>query len=141
MEVCMPVSREDDREGDGALDSRIDRVLNKYVVVWVWSVLFGTATGAALTFVNYRPSGRYGPAQLFMGALITLGGGFTLLSVGQLCRFLIQVLLPMFNRGESGELDGRATQMLSRAVRYLLAALLLGLIFIAVQYVLGGLAS
>jgi hypothetical protein len=134
-------AREAPRTSEQTLDTRIDRVLNKYVFVWVWSVLFGTATGAALTFANYRPFGRYRSAQLLLGGLVAIGGLFTLLSVYDLYRFLIRALLPMFTQGQSGELDDRGRRLLSAAVRNLLAALTLGLIVIILQYVFGGLAD
>jgi hypothetical protein len=124
-----------------ALDTRIDKVLNKYVFVWVWSVLFGTATGAALTFANYRPFGHYKAAQLLLGTLVAMGGLFTIVSVYELYLFLVRVLLPMFSQGESGELSDRGRRLLSGAVRNLLAAFALGLIVIIVQYIFGGLAD
>jgi len=31
-----------------------DRLLDRYVAVWLWSVLFGTTVGLAYSYMNYR---------------------------------------------------------------------------------------
>ena len=35
-------------------DSHLDLLLNKYVSVWLWSILFGTTTGVLYSFLSFR---------------------------------------------------------------------------------------
>ena len=132
---------EPSRTTDDKLDARIDKALAKYVFVWVWSVLFGTATGAALTYANYRPFGKYRAADFLFGVLLVLGGIFTLLSVYNLYRFLMRFLLPMFRQGATVDLEKGGYQLLSGAVRNLLLAFALGLFLVFLQFLIGGLGD
>src|SRR5262245_19146872 len=102
------------QDTEPSLSEQLDQALRKYVFVWVWSVLFGTATGAALTFANYRSFGRFRMADLLMGLLVATGGAFTILSVYNLYLFLMRILLPMFLEGGTAKLRHDGIELLAR---------------------------
>jgi hypothetical protein len=127
--------------GADQLDSRIDRALVKYVFVWIWSILFGTATGAVLTFANLRPYGRFRSAEVLIGVLLAVGGLLSLMSVYDLLKLLLRVILPMFSLPSSAQLGPQGSKLLYRATRNLVLSFGVALFAVFAQYVLGGLGD
>ena len=70
-------------------------LLNKYVSVWLWSILFGTTTGVLYSFLSFRYE-RWGD----LGAVLVIPAlGSLLLAVGawlQLYRALTRFLIPRY---------------------------------------------
>ena len=81
------------------LDQRIDRVLNKYVAVWLWSILFGSASAVAYTLVIFRPRDGWGPLTPVILALLVLSGLATLVALWFLYRYFVRFLIPIFFSG------------------------------------------
>ena len=80
-------------------------------------------------------------ADILLGGLIAIGGIFTILSVYNLYRFLMRILLPMFFEGRSEKLSHEGIVLLAKSVKNLIAAFVLSLVFVLVQYILGGLSN
>jgi len=72
-----------------------EMLLNKYVSVWLWSILFGTTTGVLYSFLSFRYE-RWGD----LGAVLVIPAlGSLLLAVGawlQLYRALTRFLIPRY---------------------------------------------
>jgi len=60
------------------LPNSTDRLLRKYIHVWLWSILFGAASGLAYTFIGVRVSRPWGALGMPIIVLITVGGFATL---------------------------------------------------------------
>ena len=88
---------------DYSLDERIDRVLAKYVSVWLWSILFGTSISLSFSFISYRPTEKWGPLGLLLAALLILGFIFAVSSLIYQFYYLKEFLLPTFFPGEALE--------------------------------------
>jgi hypothetical protein len=76
-------------------EAAANRVLDRYVAVWIWSVLFGTSTGLlfSLSNINARPWGSLGlPIALF--SVLALFMAFA--SWQALYRALRHHILPQF---------------------------------------------
>ena len=75
-----------------------ETLLNKYVSVWLWSILFGTTTGVLYSFLSFRFD-RWG----YLGALLALPATLALVlalaSWLQLYRGLTQFLIPRYVLG------------------------------------------
>ena len=125
-----------------SLDSRIDAVLNKYVAVWLWSILFGTSVGALHMFTS-SGFGRFGKADLLIVPLILLGGVFSLMSLARLFRYLFSSLLPAFKVGGTNDIlgPGSGSQLLFSATRWLLLSYITALFLGLAQHVLTGLGG
>jgi hypothetical protein len=72
-----------------------DRLLNKYVAVWLWSIIFGATTGVIYSFLNFRTD-RWGWFGLLMLIPIILAFLAYLLSSHRLYKALKCYLLPKF---------------------------------------------
>jgi hypothetical protein len=75
--------------------SEWDRLLIKYVYVWLWSVLLGTTTTVAFSFISYR-SERWGVLGIGLVALQLIGGSCVAVALLALARFLQGFMLPIF---------------------------------------------
>src|SRR5829696_4475003 len=77
-------------------DSRIDRLLAKYVTVWLWSILFGTSIGLGYAFIEYRPREKWGVLGFLLLLLLLLGSFATLIALFRLFTYLSKFLIPTF---------------------------------------------
>ena len=106
-----------------AIDAKLDRLLDKYVSVWLWSILFGTSTGLLYTLTSYRSDSwrGFGLALAFpaFGALLC-----ALQSWMQLLTGLRRFLLPRFilHRDMDKEAEEKFAYNLSRSFYYLVLA-------------------
>lgn len=102
-----------------------DNLFSKYILVWIWSILFGASTGLTYSLIEYRPE-RWGQLALPLLALAILGivSAFAALIVliSYLLKFLIPVLLLKQEWGEDNLKP--AAQYLRRACWYLVVAAL-----------------
>lgn len=130
---------------DNAIDHRIDRVLNKYASVWVWSVLIGVSTGSEVTFLLAAKPFRWKGAGLVLAGFAGLGAMLSLMALYSLLRYLTGVLLPMFSKSlddvEVNELNRKGFYLLAGALRFQLIAILMGILVILSEYLLGALAD
>lgn len=122
------------------LDVRIDRVLNKYMSVWLWSIVFGAATGVSLTFANYRVFGEWSRLGIVLVPLVAIGGLAALMSWYFLLQYLVMFLLPLFfshatDYTENTDLQYRGAKLLRQAVRSLLLSLAAGIVAAIFQLV------
>jgi hypothetical protein len=109
-------------------NDRISRLLNKYVAVWLWSILFGATTGVGYTVMTLR-SGSWGS----LGAVLVLPGMIVLMFTAaawlHLYRAFTRYLLPVFFENRS---DEKSTYMfqysLGRAFYFLFMASLVRII-------------
>jgi hypothetical protein len=110
-----------------------NRIFGKYVYVWMWSLLLGTATSIGFSFISYRTE-RWGPLGLSLVLLQILGGICVLLCLSKLLRFFGGFLLPIFfgdveitpeERVRAGRLLGMSFRYIIYAVgfRFLLSAI------------------
>ena len=121
-----------------------DRMLTKYVYVWLWSILVGTAASLAYSFLWYEMCGMYRLYQagrcswIVLGPILGLGTLALLASLYLLASFFTGFLLPLFFA--PGEIDtGRLHQArvrLAWSVQLILAAVFLRLLVSGVGYVL-----
>jgi hypothetical protein len=108
-----------------------DRLLRKYVAVWLWSILFGTTTGVIFFFMNYRPSGDWREISLIYAYLVAIGGLTAILGWFVLLRYLTDWLLP--------DILGPAiipSRRLKLAVQLLIIAVFVGLMLSMSQLIL-----
>ena len=78
------------------LEDRIDTLLSKYLLVWIWSVLFGASTTLFYSFIASRTSESWGPLDLLLLILVAIGLLATVTSNLALFRFLTIYLIPKF---------------------------------------------
>ena len=112
-----------------------DRLLGKYVIVWLWSILFGstTALGTGLAYLSFS-SGRWGP--LVPPLLITAlsGVAFVVNAWWSLYLFLVRVLLPQFFGGRPVEIHPSSGRYLSRAFQSMFIASVIGMITLIMKF-------
>ncbi len=111
-----------------------DRLLTKYVAVWLWSIIFGTSagTGATFAYLTLGP-GKWGPLTPVLVACGVLGVLFVAAAWLQLYFFLSRQLIPQLY-GEARPPDPAAGLFLLRAFLYTFAATLIGLILVLVKF-------
>jgi hypothetical protein len=75
--------------------SLFDRLLNKYIAVWLWSILFGTTTGVLYSFLSFRYE-RWGTIGIVLVVPAVFALVLALMSWLQLYAALRRYLLPKF---------------------------------------------
>jgi hypothetical protein len=78
------------------LENRIDNLLSKYLLVWIWSVLFGASSGLFYSFVGFGSSRPWGPLNLLLAILAAISLLSLVISNLALFRFLTLYLIPKF---------------------------------------------
>jgi hypothetical protein len=105
--------------------SQISQLLNKYVAVWLWSILFGATTGVGYTVISLRTSswGRLGAMLILPGMIVLV---FTAAAWAQLYQAFVGYLLPVFfeNRCDEESMS-KFRYALRRAFLYLFMASLI----------------
>jgi hypothetical protein len=106
-------------------NDRLSPLLNKYVAVWLWSIIFGATAGIGYTTITYR-SGSWGG----LGAIIVLPGivvfVFTAAAWFQLYKAFVRYLLPVFfGDGPTEERTYQFRYSLARAFSFLFMATLI----------------
>jgi hypothetical protein len=71
----------------------LDRLLSKYILVWLWSILFGASSGLTYTLIEYRPE-RWGQLALPLLLLSFLGILSAFASLISLIHYLLRYLIP-----------------------------------------------
>jgi hypothetical protein len=116
----------------------LEKLLSKYIAVWLWSILFGANSALIYSLVNYRAD-KWGSYGLALAMLVTLSAVFVFSSFFTLLRYLRYFLLPsVFGPSESKgdgagneaalhKVDGdkAAQHLLAAACRFLVMAAIL----------------
>lgn len=114
-----------------------DRLLSKYVSVWLWSVLFGTASGlgTGLTYILFSKGGQWGPLWPAIVLAALSGLAATLYAWWCLYLFLARVLLPQFLGTDQPEPTSRSGYYLQRAFVSILLASSIGIITMIINFI------
>lgn len=101
----------------------LDKLLSKYIVVWLWSILFGASTGLTYSLIEYRPE-KWGQLALFLLVLSVLGTASALCSLIVLIKYLLRYLIPVLLNGQAdgGEYTSTTLISLRRACSFLIFA-------------------
>jgi hypothetical protein len=141
---------------DYGLDERIDRVLAKYVSVWLWSILFGTSISLSFSFISYRPADKWGALGFLLAALLIVGFVFAVSSLVYQFYYLKDFLIPTFFPGPDAEAKdvspeetrvrrdkerSRATYYLKKSVRLMIFAVVLRAVMVLVELIYSALAG
>lgn len=113
--------------------SRLDRLLSKYVAVWLWSIAFGGTSTLAYNFIGSSfGGGDWGTLSLALAALAALGMLLIAVAWLSLYYFFSRYLLPSFFHTltveRQAELSERGADQLARAVRFMIFAGLVSLV-------------
>lgn len=76
-------------------NAQLDQLLNKYVAVWLWSILFGTTTGVLYSFLSFRYD-RWGGLGLIIVIPAIASLMYAILSWIALYRALSRYLIPRY---------------------------------------------
>jgi hypothetical protein len=101
-----------------------DRLLSKYVSVWLWTILFGTDVGVTYSSLTYYSPNKWGFLGLFIALLLLISLLASLVSWLSLLQYLSRCLLPRFFYGEGPEIEKKYAESLGRAFRFLIVAFL-----------------
>jgi len=101
----------------------LDKLLSKYIVVWLWSILFGASTGLTYSLIEYRPE-KWGQLALFLLVLSFLGTASALCSLILLIKYLLRYLIPVLLGGQADGPEYNSITLLSlrRACLFLIFA-------------------
>jgi hypothetical protein len=117
--------------------SEWDSLLRKYTYVWIWSVLLGSVTTVAFTFISYG-GGRWGPLGSGLILFTMFGAASVVISLSALGKFFSGYLLPVFFGAAEVKTDEslRAALLLKRSFRYLIFSIIIRFIMSAVEQLL-----
>jgi hypothetical protein len=96
-----------DESSSRAGDSRntFDRVLAKYVTIWVWSILVGINTTVTFSFIGSGLRARGPSALTFLGPVYLAGAICTMVAWYYVVRYLRYFIVPNFFWTSTGELE------------------------------------
>lgn len=85
-------------------ENQFDRILSKYISIWIWSILFGGTATITLTLLNTVPrGGDWSSLSYVFIAILSYGLIFMLMSWLSLYKYLISYILPKFFPKEDQE--------------------------------------
>ena len=109
------------------IPNRLDRLLSKYVAVWLWSITFGGTSTLAYNFIGFS-FGKYAWGTLSLPLAVLAAIGMLLIGIAwmSLYSYFDRYLLPSFFFGlsieQQEELSKSAAVKLARAVRFTILA-------------------
>ena len=119
------------------LKGQFDGLLSKYILVWLWSILFGGSTATSYTLFTYHTGVIGGVLHYALSALTWSGILLLVLAWVHLYKFLTLVIIPIFIHGQDIDKDDHARKfgahVLGRAFLFMLLAGFLGLSSRALQ--------
>lgn len=83
-------------ENRNSLEDTVDRLLSKYVSVWLWSILFGTDVGLTYSSITYYSPNKWGSLGFLLVILLVLTLLASLMSWLNLLKYLSGYLIPRF---------------------------------------------
>ena len=113
------------------LKGQFDGLLSKYVLVWLWSILFGGTTALSYMLFTYHSGEIGGILHIFV--TVFTWSGILLLSLSwiHLYRFLTIMIIPIFILGRDIETDDHKRKLgahaLCRAFLFMILAGFFGL--------------
>lgn len=128
------------------IPSEIDKILSKYISVWLWSILFGSVTAVGYSFLGYDLRENWGELSVLLFAIIMLGMSCIFISIFSLYLYLIKYIIPRFLFSEHTCFSGphvmeKAGRWLRRAFLGLMLAILFRLSITTVGLLLRSLGS
>jgi ABC-type sugar transport system permease subunit len=104
-----------------------NRLLDKYISVWLWSVLFGASTGLVLSLITYRTDARWGLLNAILLFVLLISVLAAVVSWRALLRYMSTYLIPKFLLHSFGakkekDIEEIAAKELRRAFEYLVIA-------------------
>ena len=89
-------------EENNQLSNSLDRLLSKYLSIWLWSILFGGATTLTFSLTNVRGYENWGALSQVISLLMAVAIVFVIIAWLTLFSFLKQHIIPgLFLRDES----------------------------------------
>ena len=76
--------------------ANLDNLLDKYITVWIWSVLFGASTGLVISLITYRTDARWGPLNAILLLFLIISIVAAVISWRALMRYMSVYLIPKF---------------------------------------------
>jgi hypothetical protein len=78
------------------METNFDKLLNKYISVWLWSILFGAASGLTYSIFSTRPFEKWGMLSTLFTAIYAYLICAIILTWFYLYRFLKGFIIPRF---------------------------------------------
>jgi len=123
-------------------EKAVDRVLQKYVVVWLWSILFGSSSTIIYSFVTFVSREKWGMLGLLLVALMASAGLCALGALVALMQYLTRYLIPSFFSDVGREASPRqAAFLLKRAIGFLVLAIAMRFLSGLVELLYGTMSS
>lgn len=85
-----------EKEGDPIYVAGADRLMNKYLAVWLWSVLFGSNVSVVFSLMNLGAAAMWKQLGLVLLIPGAAGALFAIYALVMLYRAMTQYLLPRF---------------------------------------------
>ncbi len=121
--------------------SNLDRILAKYVTIWVWSILVGINATVTFSFVGYGTRSRGASLFMLLGPVDVLGMLASLVAWYFIVRYLRLFIIPKFFWTSPGELeqDPRVYGAISKIGVWILLAIFFRLLLAAFDFALSSL--
>jgi hypothetical protein len=116
--------------------SNLDRILAKYITIWVWSILVGINTSVAFSFVNFGARSRGSSLLLVLGPVVVLGMVASLVAWIFILRYLRHFIIPKFFWMAPGEFEQHPSTYgaINSAARWTILALFFRLLLTAFDF-------
>jgi hypothetical protein len=113
----------------------LDRLLDRYVAVWIWSILFGTSTGLLYAFSETRWR-DWGPLTAALAIPAVFGFAFAFMAWRHLLRGLRRYVIPTYVLRTRDTDVEEFSKDLSRAIAFVINAALFKVVLAVVEVAL-----
>jgi hypothetical protein len=86
----------DSARSNSPSSANLDNLLDKYITVWIWSVLFRASTGLVISLITYRTDARWGPLNAILLLFLIISIVAAVISWRALMRYMSVYLIPKF---------------------------------------------
>jgi hypothetical protein len=124
-----------ENRSDSGVD--LDRVLSKYITIWVWSILVGVNTSMTFSLINANIRSRGTEVFLLLGPVYLIASASTLVSWYFVVKYLRFFIVPKFFWSNPGpmEHDPRAWGSIRSIGSWMLLAIALRLLLAGIDLV------
>jgi hypothetical protein len=121
-------------------ENNLDKLLRKYISIWIWSILFGTASALTYSIFSTRPFERWGTLSVLFVAIYAYLIVALILAWLYLYKYLVKYILPKFfplQESEQNEFElNKMAFFLKRSFTYLFIAAFLRILMPLIESLL-----
>lgn len=121
-------------------ENNLDKLLSKYISIWIWSILFGTASALTYSIFSTRPFEKWGTLSILFVVIYAYLIVSLIMTWLNLYKYLVRYIVPKFFPLQESEQDefklNRMAFFLKQSFTYLFIAAFLRILMPLIESLL-----